>query len=673
MFEILEYEVSFSNGRTIKNRFDFDTGLTAIFGANGCGKSVSLEMIRFCLYGSGALRGKTTEYESIKAKLGFKGHQIERTLKQAKISRGSEVIATGTTAVNAKVVSILGFSLAVFDVACAANQGDLERLSSMPPTERKRMIDSVIGIGALEVVAKWAGEEALIRTKEAAGIRSAITKPVLPELPEGYRPTREIEAEIEPLRAQAKELSEIDGFLRVQLERPIEPVCPVEQSVAELEPLAAEQRQLRQDQSKLKSALAGLPASVMSEEAIEELEARIVAYEAWEANKAWLRLHPKPPHCTTVLEPWASAWVTISTNEMRRNLEQNIRSALSRGAKPCPHCGEDIPLEEDRIRGYKKELEALGEMVQVEVPPLEEKATHQALRDWRDFLPIAEEWMQRSARREPPKPVADRGRLEQEKRNRKAAESRGALQAALDGIVLSDEDYEGMCARRRAYDAALTTYQRSLGQFEAWEIKRCEAEARRGALLHAPAALENLNLHLRLASIYESQLLAYQRDLLAWTEQAARAEKLEADADQYRKVKEAMGKLRTMVKQHLLPSLNMVASKLLSDMTGGQRNIIYIDDDFNIAVDGQSVDTLSGSEKACANLAMRIGLGQVLTHKSLSVFLADEIDASMDSFRAGETSKTLRALQKRISQIILVSHKQIEADHCFDLTPSVPH
>jgi DNA repair protein SbcC/Rad50 len=46
-----------------------------------------------------------------------------------------------------------------------------------------------------------------------------------------------------------------------------------------------------------------------------------------------------------------------------------------------------------------------------------------------------------------------------------------------------------------------------------------------------------------------------------------------------------------------------------------------------------------------------------------SVLLADEIDASMDQHRADQTAQTLRTMKERISQIILVSHKMVEADY----------
>jgi DNA repair exonuclease SbcCD ATPase subunit len=102
-------------------------------------------------------------------------------------------------------------------------------------------------------------------------------------------------------------------------------------------------------------------------------------------------------------------------------------------------------------------------------------------------------------------------------------------------------------------------------------------------------------------------------------------------------------------------------------MTGGQRQLVTCDEDFNITVDGQEINTLSGSGKAVANLALRIGLGQVLTNNVLSLFMGDEIDASMDKHRAEKTTSVLWTLKDRISQLLLVSHKFPAADYYIEL------
>ncbi len=130
-------------------------------------------------------------------------------------------------------------------------------------------------------------------------------------------------------------------------------------------------------------------------------------------------------------------------------------------------------------------------------------------------------------------------------------------------------------------------------------------------------------------------------NLSVYESRKAEIEQRRAQEEGYRKGKEALTILRKLVKQHLIPSLNKVASHYLSRMTGGQRNLIEVNEEFEIQVDGQPINTLSGSGKAVANLALRLGLGQVLTNNQFSVFLGDEIDASMDKDRAEQTSLTL--------------------------------
>jgi DNA repair exonuclease SbcCD ATPase subunit len=102
-------------------------------------------------------------------------------------------------------------------------------------------------------------------------------------------------------------------------------------------------------------------------------------------------------------------------------------------------------------------------------------------------------------------------------------------------------------------------------------------------------------------------------------------------------------------------------------MTGGQRQSIAVDEEFDVTVDGQPLNTLSGSGKAVANLSLRIGLGQVLTNNVLSLFVGDEIDSSLDKDRAENTAMTFEALKSRISQILLITHKRPCADYYIEL------
>ena len=55
-----------------------------------------------------------------------------------RLMQGDAVLCIGTAPVNKHIPALLGFGLDVFDVACAANQGDIERLGNLRPAERKR-------------------------------------------------------------------------------------------------------------------------------------------------------------------------------------------------------------------------------------------------------------------------------------------------------------------------------------------------------------------------------------------------------------------------------------------------------------------------------------------------------------------------------------------------------
>ena len=159
----LKYDVKFqSTGKVLKGDIRFDQGLSGISGPNEAGKSTVLELIRFALFGSAALRAAMKEYISIETTLDWKlkgeDWQVKRTKTTAELRRADRMIATGTTPVNQKIEKLFGYGLTVFDIAHFCGQGKVEALTDMKPTERKQMVDRTIGLDALDVAAKNAGE-----------------------------------------------------------------------------------------------------------------------------------------------------------------------------------------------------------------------------------------------------------------------------------------------------------------------------------------------------------------------------------------------------------------------------------------------------------------------------------------------------------------------------------
>lgn len=677
MFNSVDYRVEFSTGRVIKQKLALTTGLTAIFGRNGSGKSVSLDMIRFALFGAAALRGTNADYKRVDCTLVFhaKGvkYKINRTLKNAVFEichpGHDEVIATGTTPINMKVVEILGFGLAVFDVSCAANQDDLNALSKMKPTERKRLIDSVIGIGALETVADWTGKEAALRNKEAEGLRSALTQPVEPTKPQDYKPSAELRLEVLELQGQFSEAERLRGWLQIAKAVPQMPYCDVEEIADDLQQKATEQAAIRRSVRKLREELNSLPQDAMTDEELGVMQIAVDAFTAYEAAQAWLRVNPKPEHCETKLKFWTDAWGVLDNNTTRAEIEKRIEAA-KKGTLTCTECGHENHLHQSLIDQLETQLAALPPHVEIETPPLNGGQINRLQAQWKAFARIADEHARRSTIPAVSRPSMTGTELAAARRQRQAMDRRPAvLEALLEAEAgLSTVDYDARLARRRAFDASLANYNREKADYDAWVVERAEKQHK---LLEFEGVAQRLELEqtrLAQARAYEQLSSAYATQKATYDAHIARAEALEAAAKEFKSSKAALTNLRAEVKQYLLPSLAVASSRLLADMTGNQLTGIAIDDDFNIKVNGQNIDTLSGSERAVANLSLRLGLGQVLTNGTLSVFLADEIDASMDDVRVEQTSNTLRAATKRIAQMIIVSHKEIEADQSYDLT-----
>jgi DNA repair exonuclease SbcCD ATPase subunit len=222
-------------------------------------------------------------------------------------------------------------------------------------------------------------------------------------------------------------------------------------------------------------------------------------------------------------------------------------------------------------------------------------------------------------------------------------------------------------ASLRAYKLVQDSYQ---VQQQAWEQYNAglSAKAERfNELTGVEDLLREREAAVRSARDYELENKRYETAQAHWEEQDKNLKDLREKAQHYKKAQETIRALKTSVKTHLLPSLNTVASLLLSQMTDGERYLIEIDEEFEILVDGQRINTLSGSGKAVANLAIRIALGQILTNKVFSLFMADEVDASMDNDRAMNTAAALQRLTRQVGQVILVTHKRPETDHTFEL------
>lgn len=613
MLNKLSYSVEFpSTGRRFENSLQFEPGLTAVTGRNEAGKSLIVEMIGYCLFGKSALRGAASDYKNLSASLelvvGGKTFTIERLPKHEELAIDGEIIAIGADAINKTVPQLLGFGLAVFNIAQVAQQDSLNEFTNMRPTARAKMVDDLTGMDALEVTERDCKQEAKQHMLLADALTIDLRIPVEPEPITDTRSVEELDALIETLSAQQMERNMLTGLLPPQ--EPVEPVAPdIDMSEEELVSYEDTRRSRLLQQDMWIKALAQIPEPQGSLQDLKRAEA------AFEYREELRRRGPQPSHDRQTLLDWEKVWLTPTQGT-------------------CPECGYDF---RDRT---------------IEVPPL-------TLAQVRAELSKAERWAEPLQEVEYIGPVTD---IERERQAHSRTQERTGLRRDLEALTIPASRADDL-DRVRKYNRDRHYFEAEKESFDKAQVLYAEAQLKLSQLPDQSRELNELREARILRMQYDSALVRYESEKEQYERGLDTAKAQREEADGFTNAARALKLTRTQVKQELAPSISKAASALLYSLTNGERQTIVVDYDFNVWVDNQPLATLSGSGKAVVNLALRIGLGQVLTAKVLSLFIGDEIDGSMDQTRAEATHGTFRNLTKHISQVILITHKAIEADH----------
>lgn len=668
MISRIEYKLNFSNGKEISQCLDLKKGSTLITGANGKGKSLNFEMVGFALFGTKALRGVMTDYKRMKVEVDItingKAYTLKRTKSNAEVIFEKETVASGTKPVNHWVVRTLGYGFDVFRIAHWCAQGDIQALADMRPTERKAMIDSVAGLTQMDALA----DEMASDSRELKAVinthKDGLVEPTAPVEPDTSREDVE--------KSHAEYSQKLEQLLQAKVvskpHPPTEPVAPDEPEMpAEPTPLTPTMAM-----PKPPEIAEGMPGTVSQLVTVEtRLNDQVEKARALEQN--YLRLEAQYAPVES-LGGWSSfaeleqAWVEYHRFVRLQELKEN--STIE-----CPHCKGEFHLS--------KEIDDLETMT------LREKAPEVTLEKWQAI----EKQTQINAEFEKVK-------VEYEKLNindlREALHKVRSLKSEIlqfeqqnaqykqhvsqisQANASQRENYDKQCTRlqahydnqKRAYDSQVANfetqqklYREALDKYETAQAQVAQLTEQLGD--NPEAKLRQViqlcsDLRSQWAQYdtkkerYDAELAQYQKSVAGVAEEEERLEELT-------RARAALKDVKARVQSHLLPSLNKVASTLMSEMTGGAYQSVEVGQDFEVTVDGQPMRTLSGSGKDLANLTLRIGLGRILTHRVLPVMMLDEIDSAMDDERAGFTWQCIQRITPHIGQVLQASHKELDA------------
>lgn len=622
-----------------KNReISFNKGSTLIVGANGKGKSLVLEAIRFVLFGSQALRGKLDEYDKttrVKMDLTIKGKDvsIERSLNDCKLQIENESVV-GTKACNKAIQKLLGYGLTVFDMGNCAKQEEVSRLGEMKPSERKQAVDQVLGIDLIDKLVRELQENVSLNKGKLEILEALCVEPEKVSPPV-------YSTSVEPTSFEAV-ICEQEGLLKIIRECEIYLTLPPIKVPKEPEPFTMEQPSgdpsTEMEFNRLSMQLVSLYNNKVAKPDYE------LGYLKEQKEKCLLFADrdklEQPNYTEDELKEFEDQWEKYGTYVLNKKSEiecpfctrkfnPNTGIAVEEVSEPKVSIDE-IALE--KIKHNK--LKCLPKY-EGETPTIRESQSwfNEKIRECENYISF-------------------------EKTLKETEESLQKMEKC---------DYEAW----RKYNSAKKTYEYEV---EAYEKAISSIKERERLTVSFKERLEDTKSKLSADSLddlksdfekykfYKMQLSLYESKVKEYESRVKSYEELKKEFDLYKSAIEGLRNFKLKVKSYVIPSLAKVASELVSDMTKGKFSKVEINDDFAITIDGKSLNLFSGSEKAVCNLALRIGLGRVLTHRSLNLFIGDEIDASCDNERAEDIMNSFEKLKDKIYQIVFISHHDIEAD-----------
>lgn len=589
---------------------NFKPGLNVITGENEAGKSLIMEAICFALFGSQALRKPASTYDqkldvALELDIQGTGYTVKRTLSTAQIllTSNGTLIAKGTKPVNAEVKKLLGYGFEVFNVANYAAQENIQYLASLKPSERKKVIDNVIGLTAIE---KTIEVHKALAAESRAALR--IMENQRPEQPNPEHLAISLTLnEVTEANAEYKQ-KECDYWNYKQAGETRERFLsskPAHQSEPDVMVL-----DLTREQHNIKVHTLNVIRSQLN-----SAKANVVSLE----NKK-IKLEATYPHMAIVdIESLGAKWELYLASERKRKLKDQ-------GHIDCSGCGH---------RNYFAATSLEGMVLvpdDVEKPPVSQ-ADVQA-------------WINNEAKLEGEKTIV--------------ANCEAALAKELDGWP-SDRDIEYHFKLLDAHNL-YAQYQDRVQQFEAGLDSLPEFDPDVLANKSRELAEAENNYIVLATSLVDAQKAIDLSQALAKWSVVIEAKKAKL-AHEMQKL-ETLDVLLANIKSSLLPRVNAVATGWLQRMSQGMHSKVELDENMDIFVDDDLVEALSISGRALAHLSLRMALGQVLTNSVFPVFMGDEVDSSMRDERSQSVLDNLAAMLKgSVKQVILISHRNLEHDH----------
>lgn len=693
--------------------FKFKEGLNVIRGENEAGKSLIFEAIDFALHGSVALRLPVSMYPTnLQSDLLFcvrgEVYRVCRTPKKASLYKGENMdslIASGVKPVDAEIRKLLGYNRNVFMVSNYSSQDSIQYLSQMKPAERKRTIDNVVGLTAVEqVLIERKNNLSALKKVEASFASRRVEPPA--ELEVKYNPLFE-----EIIKTERETLDKLNAIIVTQQNNERQHQALDNSKPEPFELLNVEgllsigaheikdvrlKRQSLEDKvsSSLKQYINHCQSPVQRPDDVD-LSALIEGLTIYQVQAGKLK-RQELVNKIAFFEKEIAKFPDISGEQYvpmseieavaaQENLYKDwleVQRLKEKGTITCNHCEGEVLLAIDHIQAHYSHVPELVEKPLITSQELINKNKEleritQAVEDYKNQLEDFKNQLVEFDRNWYSEEALDDhvAALEREQdytrrladyhiwadKEVKLKQDFTDAEQELKEFNEQNHSEENLAKAEQAM-ANHVQNERNKQIMDQWQksknaLEPFDAEALEQAKTQLQAVEQSLQENIKWFEAWK-EYFRLDQIYSEWNNGFALAS---YEVEQEKLAIETLNNFKAKIKTTILPSVNAVASTWLYKMSEGKHFKITLTDDMEILVGDKPIEALSISGRALGHLSLRMALGQVLTNSVFPVFMADEVDASMRNNRAQAVLDSLtEMLNGSMKQIIMISHRELE-------------
>jgi exonuclease SbcC len=644
----------------------------SISGPNGAGKSSLIEALTFALYArSTATERKELGNEAIirdgqdEARVAVtfekdnQTYRVERTatrkgVGKATLTQGSgKALQAGPSRVSKMIESIIGMDYDTFVSSTIMRQDEMDRITSLRPGERKEILSKIFGLELYEKLKKATHEKHVAAKTEietSTDLIERLTEAIANEN-ETQTELRQAETAVERLQkeiiSQQRALQSLEEEIKTARAKKTE----YDKAQTALEGL---EREIKTAKGNYQETTSDIKLAKQAQEALAELEAQIQKGKQLEQEKE--RTQKLRDDLRTSITEQEERMRSIKKAIAEEQEHYNTIKASSKAE--CPVCKQpldtqhkakvleqyDVKLEEIEAEYQKSSTAAQQQKAKLEneIGPKFDELEKQVKAHQR--LEVTRAKYETTASRLPKLLETER---ELKVTITKATEAKQSAAAKVEVLSKIAQEYEGLEERKTELTDKVT------------ELREEKASAE-SSIKHLSDQLEQITKAKKQLEQVKSELGAKREALPI-----------------YEILEDAFGKdgIPTAILKDLVPEVEDEASTILRDLSNGRMNIKFQfgrpirsgtqSDELIVEAEDSAgfhpVTRFSGGEKMRINLALRLGISDVIARRSgykgkIETLIIDEGLGALDEEGRQATIEILRQLRQRFKKILVISH-----------------